>query len=141
MGQFFDFVVDNPFLFAAFIAILVMLIMNEFKRKLLGFTAVDPNDAVRLMNQEDAAVLDVREDGEFNEGHILNAIHIPLGLLEARLDEIEAYKEKPLIVYCRSGQRSAKAGAILRRQGFQSLYKLSGGMMAWTSANMPISKQ
>ncbi|HGX92029.1 MAG TPA: rhodanese-like domain-containing protein [Candidatus Tenderia sp.] len=140
MGQFVDFVVNNPLLFAAFIAILVMLVMNEFKRKLLGFTEVGPNDAVRLMNQEDAAILDVREDSEYQEGHVLNAIHIPLGLLEARLDELDEYREKPLIVYCRSGQRSAKAGAILRRQGFKSLYKLSGGMMAWTSANMPVSR-
>ncbi len=141
MGQFVDFIVNHPFLVAAFVIIVVMLIMNEFKRKLLGFNEVGPNDAVRLINHEDAATLDVREDSEYQQGHILNAIHIPLGLLESRLEELEEYKEKPLIVYCRSGQRAAKAAAILQRQGFKSIYKLNGGMMAWTGSNMPVSRK
>ena len=140
MGQIVDFIFNHPFLVAAFVALVIMLIMNEFKRKLLGFKDVGPNDAVRMMNQDGAVILDVREDKEYQEGHILNAIHIPLGLLESRLDELEEHKSKPIIVYCRTGQRSAKAGVILQRQGYQSIFKLGGGMMAWTGANMPVSR-
>ena len=83
----------------------------------------------------------MREDKEFRDGHIVNAVNIPVGLLESRLKEIEDHKEKPVIVYCRTGQRSAKAGAILQRQGFKSIYKLNGGMMAWNDANMPVSRK
>jgi len=140
MGQYLEFAGNHPLLMAALVAVIVMLVMNEFKRKLLGFKEVGANEAVRLINQEEALVLDVREDKDFREGHILNAVNIPLGLLESRLDEINAYKAKPVIVYCRTGQRAAKAGAILQRQGFNSIYKLNGGIMAWVDANMPLSK-
>lgn len=140
MGRFFEFVGHHPWLVTASVVILIALLMNEGRRKLLGFQELNPTDAVRLMNHEDAAVLDVREDSEYNEGHIINARHIPVGVLESRCNELESLKDKPIIVYCRSGQRAAKASSILQRQGFKSVYKLNGGIMAWTSANMPVTR-
>lgn len=141
MGQYLEFAGNHPLLMAALVLVVILLVMNEFKRKLLGFKEVKPNEAVRLINREDALVLDVREDKAFRDGHILNAVNIPLGLLESRLDEIEVYKDKPVIVYCRTGQRAAKAATLLQRQGFSSIYKLNGGMLAWTDANMPLSRK
>jgi rhodanese-related sulfurtransferase len=140
MGQFLEFAGNHPLLFAALILIVLMIIMNESRRRLLGFKEVGTNEAVRLMNSENALMLDVREDKEFKEGHVINAINIPLGLLESRLKEIEEHKEKPVIVYCRTGQRAAKAGAVLQRQGFKSIYKLNGGMMAWSDAGLPVKR-
>ncbi|MBI3771148.1 MAG: rhodanese-like domain-containing protein [Gammaproteobacteria bacterium] len=140
MGRFFEFVGNHPWLVTALVMTVVALLINESRRHLLGFKEVSPNEAVRLMNREEAVVLDVREDGEYKEGHIINARHIPVGVLESRCNELESLKEKPLIVYCRTGQRAAKASAILQRQGFKSVYKLNGGIMAWTGANMPVSK-
>lgn len=125
---------------SALFAIIIMIVMNEFKQKLLGFKEVASGDAVRMINHDDAVMLDVRDDTEYGEGHVINAVHIPLGLLDSRLDELEQYRDKPLIVYCRTGQRSAKAGSTLQKQGFKSVYKLKGGMMAWTSADLPVSK-
>jgi rhodanese-related sulfurtransferase len=140
MGRLFEFVGNHPWLLTALVVTVVALLMNESRRHLLGFKEVNPNEAVRLMNHEEAVVLDVREDGEFKEGHVINARHIPVGVLESRCNELESLKEKPLIVYCRSGQRAAKASSILQRQGFKFVYKLNGGIMAWTGANMPVSK-
>ena len=141
MGQFLEFAGNHPLLFAAFILIALMIVMNESRRKLLGFKEVGVNEAVRLMNSEDALMLDVREDKEFYDGHVINAVHIPLGLLEGRLKEIDDHREKPVIVYCRTGQRSAKASSVLQRQGFKSVYKLNGGMMAWNDAGLPVKKR
>ncbi|ALP54550.1 hypothetical protein Tel_16110 [Candidatus Tenderia electrophaga] len=141
MGQYLEFARNHPLLMAALVLVITLLVMNEFKRKLLGFKEVGANEAVRLINHDDALVLDVREDKEFRDGHILHAKNIPLGLLESRLDELEAHKDKPVVVYCRTGQRAAKAGAVLQRQGFNSVYKLKGGMLAWTDANMPLSRK
>ncbi len=140
MGQFFEFTFNHPIMMSALFAIIIMIVMNEFKQKLLGFTEIAPGEAVRMINHDDAVVVDVRDDKEFSEGHVINAVHIPLGLLDSKLDTLEQYRDKPLIVYCRSGQRSAKAGSILQRQGFKSIYKLKGGMMAWTSADLPVSR-
>lgn len=140
MGQFLEFAGNHPLLFAALILIILLMVMNETRRKLLGFKELGTNEAVRLMNSENALMLDVREDKEFSDGHVINAVNIPLGLLESRLKEIDEHKEKPVIVYCRTGQRAAKAGAILQRQGFKSIYKLNGGMMAWSDAGLPVKR-
>ncbi len=140
MGQFLEFIGNHPLLFTALIVLILMLLMNESRRKLLGFKEVKPAEAVALINSEDALMLDVRGEGDFNEGHVVNARNIPLGLLEGRVSEIAEYKSKPVIVYCRTGQQAAKAGAVLKKQGFDSIYKLNGGILAWREANMPVSR-
>ncbi len=139
MQQFFEFIANNWFLFLALIIILTLLGMNMIRPKLLGFKEVKPNEVVQLINREDAVILDVRDSSDFEKGHILNAHHIPFGLLEERLHEIEQFKASPLVVYCEAGQQSARAGAILQKQGFTSVYKLSGGLLAWKSASFPLS--
>lgn len=140
MAQYLEFASNHPFLVTALVLIILLMIMNESRRKLLGFKEVGANEAVRLMNNEEALMLDVREEGEFKDGHVINSVHIPLGVLESRLKEIEAHKEKPVIVYCRTGQRAAKAGTVLQRQGFKSIYKLNGGMLAWSDAGLPVKR-
>ncbi len=140
MGQFFEFIANHWILSSLFVLILFLLVMDTVRDKLLGFGEVKADEAVRLMNREDAAVLDVREDGEFAEGHIINAIHIPLPLLESRITELQDHKDKPLLVYCRTGNRSAKAASELMKQGFSGVKKLSGGIIAWENAKLPVSK-
>lgn len=140
MGQMFEFVGNHPVLFGVLVLILAMIIMNEFRRHLLGFKEIAPGDVVRMINHDDAVVIDVRDDLEFKSGHIVNAVNAPLGVLEEQVDKLAQYKEKPVIICCKSGQRSAKAGSILQRQGFSSIFKLSGGLMAWSSANLPLKK-
>lgn len=140
MENFFTFVLDHWILSFAFVFLSVLLLMESFKRRFLGFKEIDSPEAVRCINQEDAVVLDVREDKEFAEGHIVNALHIPLGVLDKRLNELDAYKDKPIIVYCRSGDRAARASTTLRKQGYNSVFKLNGGILAWKTANLPINK-
>lgn len=101
---------------------------------------VEPQEAVLKMNHEDALVLDVREPAEFSQGHIPRARHIPLGELARRLNELDKFRDRPIIVACRSGHRSAGACGILARNGFQNVYNLAGGMIAWEAANLPVEK-
>ena len=140
MSHLGEFIANHWVLVLALVVIAVLLVMDTFKRRLLGFRDIKPQEAVRLINHEGAVPLDVREDQEFREGHIVNALHIPYGIIEKRLAELESYKSRALIVYCRSGQRSAQASAVLRKQGFEHVYKLSGGMLAWRSADLPVVK-
>ena len=84
-------------------------------------------------------VIDVREPGEFASGHIDGAVNIPRGLLEFRVAQIEALKELPIaeqhqtkiVLYCRSGGRSALATARLQEMGYQNVHSLQGGFNAW----------
>lgn len=140
MENFFTFVVNHWVLSFAFVFLVVLLLIETFKRRFLGFKEIDAPEAVRRMNHDDAVVLDVREDQEFAEGHIVNALHIPVGVLDKRLDELEAHKDKPIIVYCRSGDRAARASATLHKQGFTAVFKLNGGVLAWRAANLPVQK-
>ncbi len=141
MAQFGEFLLNHWLLASAFVVVLLLIIAVEMKRKVLGFADIKPQEAVRLINQEDAITLDVREDQEYAQGHVINAVHIPLGLLDKRLHELEPHKDKPIVVYCRTGQRSAQAGVQLRQQGFTRIYKLGGGMLAWQGADLPVSTQ
>lgn len=141
MAEFGDFVVRHWLLVSALVVIVVLIVVTELKRKVLGFADIKPQEAVRLINQEDAITLDVRDDKEYRGGHVLNAVHIPLALLEERLPELEPYKGKPVVVYCRTGQRSAQAAVSLRKQGFGRVYKLGGGILAWQGADLPLTKK
>lgn len=93
-----------------------------------GGPAVSPALATQLMNREDAVVVDVREPDEWKTGHILNARHIPLGDLEKRLGDLAKFKAKPVILSCRSGSRASSAAGVLRKNGFEKVYVLEGGM-------------
>lgn len=139
MANLGEFIVHHWLLVLAFAVISGLLVMDAVKRRLLGYREIKPQEAVRLINHEGAIPLDVREDREYREGHVLHALHIPVGLIENRLQELDAYKTQPLIVYCRTGQRSAQASFLLRKHGFERVYKLSGGMLAWRGAELPVA--
>lgn len=79
-------------------------------------------------------VLDVREDFEVAEGMIPEAVHIPMGELNARLAEID--RDRPVIVVCRSGNRSARAADALNAAGYTA-DTMGGGMLAWQRAGLP----
>jgi len=126
---------------AAFVAISAMLMMSLFGQRLRGYLAASPAEATTLINREDAVVLDVRETNEFQNGHIVNSVHIPQGFLKDRLNELEKYKTKPIVIACRSGHRSGQACSLLKKNGYENIYNLSGGVMAWESANLPLQKK
>ena len=141
MSQYLEFVTNHWDLFLALGIILAMLMGNTLGSRLRGYTQVEPVDAVRIFNHEDAVMLDVREDNEFTEGHILDAVHIPLGKLGERMGELANMREKAIIVSCRSGHRSASACARLRKEGFETVYNLKGGVLAWQNAGLPLQKK
>lgn len=139
MGELGTFIVNNGLLFAAFFALLLMLIGSEVKRKFLGFKEIATKDAIQLINKEDAVVIDVRSEDDFAAGHIINAHHAPVGVIEARIHDITSdKKDQPVLIYCDDGRLSAKAGQILHLQGWSRVYKLKGGLMSWTGDNYPL---
>jgi rhodanese-related sulfurtransferase len=85
-----------------------------------------------IMEDEDVFLLDVRTQEEYEEGYIEGATLIPVNDLEARLDEVP--KDKKIIIYCRSGARSMTAANILINNGYEEVYNVQGGIIAWDSA-------
>jgi rhodanese-related sulfurtransferase len=94
-------------------------------------------------------IVDVREPEEFADGHIPGAVNIPLGRLEIEVDthpavvaregEARSLRERPVVLYCLSGGRSARAAAALQRLGFANPVSLAGGILAWTGDGHPVA--
>lgn len=141
MSEYITFITNHPVLFAGLIAVLAMLIMNLFGPRMRGYNAVSPTEATALINRNDATVLDIRDDGDYHAGHIVNALHIPQSNVSQRLAELEKHKHKPIIVGCRNGNRSRQICALLKKQGFDHIYNLTGGVAAWQNANLPLVKK
>ena len=97
--------------------------------------------AVQLINYKDALVLDVREESEYDAGHIPNSIHIPADKIKDRIEELEKFKDKPIVVIYRSGVRSGSASATLHTNGFSLIHNLKGGIDTWKNADLPIVKK
>jgi rhodanese-related sulfurtransferase len=96
--------------------------------------------ATQLINRQNAVILDLREDKDFDGGHLPNAVHIPLSQLGSRGDELSKFTSRPLIAYCERGNRSRSAGSALSKLGFAEVYTLRGGVRAWVEAGLPIAK-
>ncbi len=98
-------------------------------------------EATLLINREDAVIVDVRDLGEYQQGHIPNARHLPLAELPKRTAELDKFKERPLILCCATGTRSASALSTLRKAGFEKLFNLRGGIFEWEKAGQPLSRK
>lgn len=139
-AQFIVFVSNHPLLFLALAAVVGWLLVGEISRRTRGFKDISPLEATSLINHEGAFLLDIREDNEYRGGHIVNSVHIPQKQIQDRAKELDKHKGRPVITYCRTGQRSAQVGKVLQQHGFESVYNLSGGITAWQNANLPTSR-
>ena len=139
MSRFVDFVRNN---FLLFLVALVSggMLLWPLVRRTTGGPWVNTTQATHLINREDALVVDVREPNEFATGHVLGAKNVPLARLDATGADLAKKKERPVIVYCDGSERSAKALASLKKQGFTRVANLSGGLAAWQQAGLPVEK-
>jgi rhodanese-related sulfurtransferase len=102
-----------------------------------------------LQEREDVVLVDIREHAEHEQGHLKNAMLIPRGILEAAADlnypkHVEALytaRNKPVVLYCATGGRSALGAVTLQLMGFQEVYSLAGGIAKWQEENRPVAKE
>lgn len=139
-GNKMQFVIDNWALFLALVVILVLLLSDPIKRKIFNIEVIGVNDVPRLTGHKDAVVVDVREIKEFQGGHIPKAVNLPLSGLTSNLNKLDKYKGKPLILSCRTTNRSMRAAGILAKRGYEQIHVLQGGFMAWSKENLPVEK-
>jgi phage shock protein E len=99
---------------------------------------VDVATVRALQGRDDIVILDVREQSEYDAGHIASVKLIPIGTVANRLNEIP--KDKPVIVTCHSGNRSGQVTEYLRSQGYTNVHNMTGGLNAWQQAGYPVEK-
>lgn len=105
--------------------------------KTAGIPAMDSRQGEKILNNSNHLFLDVRTDRERFAEYIPNSLHIPIGSLTERIGELSESRNKKIVVYCRSGNRSAKGTAILIKHGYNAV-NLAGGMLQWQG---PVNKK
>jgi rhodanese-related sulfurtransferase len=138
--QALKFLMDNAIWIGLAVGSGFMLLWPALRGGASGSQDVSPAEAVMLINRENALVLDVREENEFAGGHIPEARNIPLAKLAERAGELKKYQQKPIVVNCQGGVRSAKACEQLKKAGFTRVHNLQGGINAWNNAKLPVAK-
>lgn len=134
------FINNNLVLCIAWVAILLLLVLVEIKERRFGPNSLAINDLTRLVNQENAVLIDIREAGDYNTGHISNAENfVPSKINDTNvlIKRLESKKDLPIILVCKDGIQSKQLAFKLKSSGIEKINFLNGGMTTWKSEGMP----
>ncbi len=134
MALFLEFLTQQWILVAALVAAASLLFVHESRK---SGPSLSPQQAINMVNSQQGLFLDLRDAGDYQQGHIVDALHIPAAKLETRLGELEKHKSKPIVLVCKMGQHAGAAGKQLKSNGFEQVYKMTGGMMEWSNLQLP----
>lgn len=118
--------------------LMVFGLTSCLKPKTEGVEVLNADQFEQKLQMEDVQLVDVRTADEFAEGHLPNALNIDINGDEFELQTAKLDKEKPVMVYCKMGGRSAKAASKLKEQGFKNITDLDGGITSWKEAEKNI---
>ena len=110
-------------------------ILRQAKSQIREITVQDVQDKFNPDNG--FTLLDVREDDEWQQGHLDRAIFLPRGFLEVKADKALADRSQPIVVYCAGGVRSALAAKTLQDLGYTDVYSMRGGFNEWKNNGFP----
>ena len=137
MALILEFVAQQWLLVAALLATVGMLFFHETRK---SGPSLSPQQAINMVNGQDGLFLDLRDGGDYKQGHIVEALNIPVAKLPTRMAELEKYKTRPIVLVCKMGQQASVAGKQLKAAGYEEVYKMSGGMMEWGNLQLPTVK-
>jgi len=140
MNHLPEYISHHVYLVAATVLTAIVAIVFELRSRSLAAAAISANVAITLQNKG-ALLLDVRTAEEFAGGHIIEAKNIELEKLAEQADSLKKWREKPVVVYCESGARSAQAAKLLKSLGFTQAMNLQGGLASWRANNLPLAKK
>lgn len=141
MGQFEQlghFIINHWALCSALAVVLLFIFVNELLTQKNRAKSLSPSAAIRMINHENAIVVDLRDPETFRTGHIIDAVCSPADDFAQK--RMEKYKTKPIILVCARGIQSATVATKLRNQGFTQPMVLAGGIAAWQAASLPLVK-
>lgn len=120
------------------VSVLMLLIYTfAFTEQRKAGKQLSVHELTRLLNQDQAVLIDLRDAKDFGAGHITGALNVPFGKVDERMAEFEKYREQDIVLVDKLGQHSASTGRKLRRAGFQ-VQRLRGGMSEWQQQSLPL---
>jgi rhodanese-related sulfurtransferase len=140
MSQLAEFIGNHLILSLAFVAVLFMYLSMVMSDKMQAFTSINTSQLTQLVNHKDAVVVDTRSAEDYANGHIVNAINMPLADLISGKQSIDKLKGKTVITYCVSGVTSKSACKHLIKSGMENVFNLTGGINSWINEKLPLVK-
>jgi rhodanese-related sulfurtransferase len=134
MADFLVFVSEQWLLVSLLLALIyVFVLLEHFK----AGKQLSVHEVTRLLNGDEAVLVDLRDAKDYQAGHIHHAINIPLSQLPTRIDELRGSRDKAVVLIDKLGHQAAAAGRQLRRAGFR-VHRLRGGMAEWQAQSLPV---
>ncbi|NMP29447.1 rhodanese-like domain-containing protein [Rahnella sp. SAP-1] len=141
MQDIMPFISAHPVLSLAWVALLIAVIFTTVKARFSKVKEITRGEATRLINKEDAVVVDVRAREEFRKGHISTSVNLLTADIKSNnLAEVAKHKAQPVIVVCANGQTSRAAAEGLVTAGFERVYTLKEGIAGWSGENLPLAR-
>ncbi|MCB1614722.1 MAG: rhodanese-like domain-containing protein [Pseudomonadales bacterium] len=134
MTKLVIFIGQEWVLVSALLALIIIFFYTETKK--LG-PSVSVHELTLLVNRENASIIDIRDEKEFREGHIVDAVNIPFAKFQGNLKALEKYKNAPLIIVDKMGQHSGSISKQLKQDGYDCR-RLQGGITEWKANNLPV---
>ncbi|HEY1843683.1 MAG TPA: rhodanese-like domain-containing protein [Buttiauxella sp.] len=139
MQEIMQFVGRHPILSLAWVGLLAAVLFMTFKGLTSKVKVITRGEATRLINKEDAVVVDVRSREDYRKGHIANSLNVLSGEIKSgNFGELEKHKAKPVIVVCSNGVSSQESAALLTKAGFEQVTLLKEGIAGWSGENLPL---
>ena len=130
----------HPILLLALAGLTLAIVFNELASLLRGVKGVGPAALTALINRDNALVVDLRPQADFEKGHIAGARNVQMSQFDPENKQLAAARSLPVVLVCKAGQTSSGAAARLRKAGFERVYVLDGGIGAWQQAGLPLAK-
>jgi rhodanese-related sulfurtransferase len=139
MERLIEYTNHHPWLVGALVLVSIVVVLYEMRSHSETKASVSPQDMVRLMNQG-ALLIDLRPLEQYTAGHVGGARQMSGDQILQAADTLKKYKEKAVVVYDDSGSLSAAAVRQLASQGFTKAFNLRGGIAAWRTENLPLTR-
>jgi len=135
MLEFNLFLIDYWYFSVPLFFFLFLFAYSEMNK---GGKKIEPNELTRLVNKENAILIDLRKKEDYENGHIMTALNYPHQEFDNQMHELDKFKERPIILVCDMGRNSANIGEKLKKAEFEKTFRLNGGMITWTQENLPV---
>ena len=139
MQEIMQFVSRHPILSIAWVGLLAAVLFTTFKGLTSKIKVITRGEATRLINKEEAVVVDLRQRDDFRKCHIAGSINLlPTEIKANNLGELEKHKDKPIIVVDGSGMQAQEPANNLNKAGFERVFVLKEGVAGWSGENLPL---
>lgn len=134
------FLSRHPLLALGLAGVTLALLYTEAARLLQRFRTIKPGELVPLVNRDNALVIDLRAQADFQQGHVSGSKHVQMSQFDPEHKQLAAAKALPVVVVCKTGMTATGAARRLVKAGFEKVYVLDGGIEAWRGAGLPLVK-